>query len=126
MEYVGKSDNSATCSVVLQCHACALNGALLCSWYLAIVGVRMTWLVEEIRRRVAEQEPQVILEKMGYKPDNEDALERLRDVVADDVLGLGDSSFDLRYDGKGFVQALCDVLNIHGDAIEQGIKMLED
>src|SRR5690606_31500162 len=26
----------------------------------------------------------------------------------------------------GFVQALCDVLNIHGDAIEQGIKMLED
>lgn len=85
----------------------------------------MTWLVEEIRRRVAEQEPQVILQKMGYKADNENAHARLRHVVADDVLGLGDSGFDFRYDGRGFVRALCGALNINGDKVKQDIKALE-
>lgn len=85
----------------------------------------MSWLVEEVRRRVAEQEPHTVLEKMGYKADNGNALARLRHVVADDVLGLGDSGFDFRYDGRGFLRALCSALNIKGDKVEQDIRALE-
>lgn len=73
----------------------------------------MSWLIHEVRRLVTEQEPETILQRMGYQPQDLRALARLKEVVADNQLGLRESGFDFRYDSRGFALALCRALGIN-------------
>ena len=57
--------------------------------------------------------PQEIVSRMGYAQSRyEQACQRLQQVLSSDSLGLADAHYDFKYDGKGFLVALCRVLDI--------------
>ena len=57
--------------------------------------------------------PQEIVSRMGYAQSRyEQACQRLQQALSSDSLGLADAHYDFKYDGKGFLVALCRVLDI--------------
>ena len=57
--------------------------------------------------------PQEIVSRMGYAQSRyEQTCQRLQQVLSSDSLGLADAHYDFKYDGKGFLVALCRVLDI--------------
>ncbi|MBV7433681.1 hypothetical protein KRX19_01475 [Cardiobacteriaceae bacterium TAE3-ERU3] len=70
--------------------------------------------------------PQAVISRMGYQSNRyEQACERLQQVLHSDSLGLGDGYYDFKYDGKGFVAALCCVLDVASAQYQPVLKSIE-
>lgn len=82
-------------------------------------------LQTQLRARLRQHETESVLQKLGYAPDNRQALERLFTTVEDDNYGLGQSHFDFRYSGADFLRALCRQLDLPPEPVEAEITRVQ-
>lgn len=83
-------------------------------------------LRELLNAGVAGRSRDEILKAMGYSPVRQANRDRLAKVLAEETLGLEGNDYDLKYDSRGFLQALCRVLDIDHREHEPEIEAIHD
>jgi len=84
-------------------------------------------LINIINEKLAQNNPDTVLKKMGYRnPDH--ARERLESLTKAPSIEswLRHSSYDLHYSGKEFLRKLFEVLSLPADALEEELKLFDD
>lgn len=80
----------------------------------------------QIRVAAAARSPAEILGAMGYRRITPARRERLERVLADELLGLGSGGFDFRYDARGYVNALCQALDLDAEIWTHVVDAIAD
>lgn len=75
--------------------------------------------------RAAQFSREDILQRMGYQRQNGTLRQRLERVLTSEYFGLEKGGFDLRFSGPEFVRALCRVLDMDPEIIDQRIASIQ-
>ena len=79
-----------------------------------------------LNARARDRSRDDILKAMGYSPVRQANRDRLDKVLAEDTLGLEGNDYDLKYDSRGFLKALCDALDLDYAEHEAEVESIHD
>jgi hypothetical protein len=82
-------------------------------------------LRRELLLRTAHASAADLVRMMGYAGVRQATLERLRRVLDDPDLGLGQGTFDFRFGSHGFLETLCRVVGIPESDFRPAIEAIE-
>ena len=83
-------------------------------------------LKELLSAKATEFSRDEILKAMGYSPVRQPNRDRLDKVLAEETLGLEGKDYDLKYDSRGFLKALCAALEIDYAEHESEVEAIHD
>ena len=83
-------------------------------------------LKELLNSKARERSRDDILKAMGYSPVRQSSRDRLDKVLADDTLGLEGKDYDLKYDSRGFLKALCEAVGLDYEKHEAEVDEIQD
>ena len=85
-----------------------------------------TNLREQLNARVRDLSRDDVLERMGYSPVCRASRDRLDKVLAENTLGLEGNDYDVKYESRGFLKALCEAVGIDYDEHEAEVEAIQE
>ena len=84
-------------------------------------------LIERLKKRLLKSDEDAVLKKMGYASPKK-ARHRLESLLeSPDIKSwLASGGYDFRYDGRGFLRKLWEVLELPPDSLEKEISRIDE